>query len=237
MPMPADADGKVEEVRVKPGDKVAGRGGAGGPERAAAPPRSRRRSAEADSGQAASRAGRNGRRGNGAARTAGRSTTNGLVPAGPATRRYAREHRRQPRAKFPAPPAAAASRVDDVKGHIREPQMTAPAGRSRRRSRRFAHPPLPDFSKYGPVEKKPVSNIRKKIAENLTIAWRTVPTVTQHDLADITDLEAGRKRIIERLPKGSPKVTMTVLAVKAVRRRAEGVPALQRLARPERRRS
>ena len=39
--------------------------------------------------------------------------------------------------------------------------------------------------------------------------------VTQHDLADITDLEAGRKRIIEGLPKGAPKVTMTVLAVKA----------------------
>ena len=39
--------------------------------------------------------------------------------------------------------------------------------------------------------------------------------VTQHDLADITDLEAGRKRIVEALPKGSPKITMTVLAIKA----------------------
>ena len=39
--------------------------------------------------------------------------------------------------------------------------------------------------------------------------------VTQHDLADITDLEAGRKRIVEALPKGAPKITMTVLAIKA----------------------
>ena len=39
--------------------------------------------------------------------------------------------------------------------------------------------------------------------------------VTQHDLADITDLEAGRKRIVDALPKGSPKITMTVLAIKA----------------------
>ena len=43
-----------------------------------------------------------------------------------------------------------------------------------------------------------------------------MPMVTQHDLADITDLEAGRKRIVESLPEGAPKVTMTVLAIKAV---------------------
>src|SRR5262249_34703779 len=53
-------------------------------------------------------------------------------------------------------------------------------------------------------------------AENLTLAWHTVAAVTQYDLADITDLEAGRKRITEGAAKGSPKVTMTVLAVKAV---------------------
>jgi pyruvate dehydrogenase E2 component (dihydrolipoamide acetyltransferase) len=42
-----------------------------------------------------------------------------------------------------------------------------------------------------------------------------MPMVTQNDLADITDLEAGRKRIVETLPKGAPKITWTVLAVKA----------------------
>jgi pyruvate dehydrogenase E2 component (dihydrolipoamide acetyltransferase) len=80
----------------------------------------------------------------------------------------------------------------------------------------FALPPLPDFSKFGPVEVKEVATIRQTIAKNLTAGWRTMPMVTQHDLADITDLEAGRKRIVEGLPKGAPKVTMTVLAVKAV---------------------
>jgi pyruvate dehydrogenase E2 component (dihydrolipoamide acetyltransferase) len=39
--------------------------------------------------------------------------------------------------------------------------------------------------------------------------------VTQHDLADITELEVGRKRIVDTLPPGSPKITMTVLAIKA----------------------
>ena len=40
--------------------------------------------------------------------------------------------------------------------------------------------------------------------------------VTQHDLADVTELEAGRKRAVEAAPKGAPKITMTVLAIKAV---------------------
>ena len=40
--------------------------------------------------------------------------------------------------------------------------------------------------------------------------------MTQFDQADITDLEAGRKHIIETQPKGTPKITMTILAIKAV---------------------
>jgi pyruvate dehydrogenase E2 component (dihydrolipoamide acetyltransferase) len=100
-----------------------------------------------------------------------------------------------------------------VKNHVRK-RMTQPAPSAP--SSGLIIPPLPDFSKYGPVEKKPVSNIRRKIAENLTLSWHVAPAVTQFDLADITELEAGRKRIVENLPKGSPKITMTVLAVKAV---------------------
>ena len=79
-----------------------------------------------------------------------------------------------------------------------------------------AVPALPDFSKYGEVERKPFSALRKAIARNLTISWTVAPAVTQHDLADITELEASRKRFVESAPKGAPKVTMTVLAVKAV---------------------
>ncbi|MCS6863600.1 MAG: 2-oxo acid dehydrogenase subunit E2 [Gemmataceae bacterium] len=79
----------------------------------------------------------------------------------------------------------------------------------------FTLPPLPDFSKFGPIEVTEMPIIRQTIAKNLTIGWRTMPMVTQHELADITELEAGRKRIVEALPKGSPKITMTVLAIKA----------------------
>lgn len=152
------------------------------------------------------------------------SHTNGnnrVVAAGPATRRLARELGVN---LGEVTGTARGNRVtlDDVKGFVRNRMEGKSAGGNfpglsgKTVADSFAVPPLPDFAKFGEVERKPASGIRKKIAENLTIAWRVMPMVTQHDLADITDLEAGRKRIVDGLPKGSPKVTMTVLAVKAV---------------------
>jgi pyruvate dehydrogenase E2 component (dihydrolipoamide acetyltransferase) len=207
MPLPADADGKVEVIRVKQGDKVsigavlAVLSGAAKVEKPLAA--SRPALAPVAKPQAAAVPSGNG--------SVGTLTTTGPVPAGPATRRYAREHGVN-LTEVPGTARGGRVTVDDVKGHIRG-RMAQPAMRG---SMSSAAPPLPDFSKYGPVEKKPLSNLRKKIAENLTLAWHTVPAVTQYDLADITDLEAGRKRITEGSPKGSPKVTMTVVAIKAI---------------------
>ena len=75
--------------------------------------------------------------------------------------------------------------------------------------------PLPDFSKFGPVEKVPMSKIFRTAAANLHAAWITIPHVTQHDLADITELESARKRYLKANP-GSPKITMTAIMIKAV---------------------
>ena len=142
-----------------------------------------------------------------------------VVAAGPATRRLARE---LGVSLGEVKPSGRSGRVtlDDIKGHVKAKITAAPSAPAGPATGRivdvFAVPPLPDFAKYGEVERKPVSNIRKKIAENLTVAVRVIPSVTQNDIADITDLEAGRKRIVDGLPKGSPKVTWTVLAVKAV---------------------
>ena len=141
--------------------------------------------------------------------TPGVLTTTGLVPAGPATRQYAREHAVS-LGEVPGTARGGRVTVDDVKTHIRKRMQSSGGGGG------VSAPPMPDFSKFGPIEKKPLSNLRKKIAENLTVAATVIPAVTQFDLADITDLEAGRKRITENLPKGSPKVTMTVLAIKAI---------------------
>jgi pyruvate dehydrogenase E2 component (dihydrolipoamide acetyltransferase) len=209
MPVPADADGKVEEVKVRVGDQV--RVGAvlavlsGG---AATPQAASPKAEPAKSQPTPTKSQPTPQPNNGP--PAGVVTATGVVPAGPATRRYAREHGVN-LSEVAGTARGGRVTVDDVRGHIRGQMSAPPAARAG-----TAPPPLPDFSRYGPVEKKPLSNIRKKIAENLSIAWNAAPAVTQHDLADITDLEAGRKRITENLPKGAPKVTMTVLAVKAV---------------------
>ncbi len=146
-----------------------------------------------------------------------------LTPAGPATRRLARE---LGVALLEVGGTGRGGRVtlDNVKEFVKTERTKKPSGGGTSGSGlsgktvadSFAHPNLPDFSKYGEVERKPVSGIRKAIANNLTIAWRTIPMVTQNDLADITHLEDGRKRIVDGLPKGAPKITWTVLAVKAV---------------------
>ena len=54
--------------------------------------------------------------------------------------------------------------------------------------------PLPDFSKYGEVERKAMSGVRRKTSEHLSFAWNTIPHVTQFDKADITGLEQARKK-------------------------------------------
>lgn len=75
--------------------------------------------------------------------------------------------------------------------------------------------PLPDFSKFGPVEKQPMNKIFRMAASNLHTAWVTIPHVTQHDLSDITELESARKRYVKANPS-SPKITMTAIMIKAV---------------------
>jgi pyruvate dehydrogenase E2 component (dihydrolipoamide acetyltransferase) len=140
-----------------------------------------------------------------------------VIAAGPATRRLARELGVS-LAEIKGTGRGARVTLEDVKSFVREERKkvketsTAFSGTM---VNVFNLPPLPDFTKFGPVDVKDVAPIRQTIAKNLTIGWRTMPMVTQHDLADITELEAGRKRIVEGLPKGAPKITMTVLAIKA----------------------
>jgi pyruvate dehydrogenase E2 component (dihydrolipoamide acetyltransferase) len=141
--------------------------------------------------------------GDGAARARGPSR---LVPAGPATRRLARELGVNLEL---VPGTAPNGRVtqEDVKAYVRQlasrPAAAPAAGR--------VVPPLPDFARWGPVERKPLENVRRRTAEQVSLSWGIVPHVTQHDQADITDLEAFRKR---QEGKG-PKLTVTAFALKA----------------------
>jgi pyruvate dehydrogenase E2 component (dihydrolipoamide acetyltransferase) len=70
---------------------------------------------------------------------------------------------------------------------------------------------LPDFERWGPIERKPLNPIRRRMAEHMSLAWSQIPHVTQHDQADITDLDAFRKE-----QKGEPKLTITAFGLKAV---------------------
>jgi len=79
-------------------------------------------------------------------------------------------------------------------------------------------PPVPeiDFSKFGPVESKPLSRIRKLSAANLHRSWLNVPHVTQHDEADITDLEAFRRAHLDEARERGVRLTLLAFLMKAV---------------------
>ena len=79
-----------------------------------------------------------------------------------------------------------------------------------------APPPLPDFSRWGEVEREPMSGIRRTTATHLSTSWTTIPHVTQHDDADVTELEQLRKRFGPRVQQAGGKLTMTAIAVRVV---------------------
>ncbi len=76
--------------------------------------------------------------------------------------------------------------------------------------------PLPDFSKYGPVTREPMSGIRKATVRSMANAWSSVPMVTQFDKADTTEFEALRKRYRARAEAAGTKLTPTAVLLKMV---------------------
>src|SRR5262249_20742876 len=131
-----------------------------------------------------------------------------LVPAGPATRRLARElgvELSQVRGSAPG------GRVtqEDVKAFVRD--LTAGGAAPVRVAAPGTVPPLPDLERWGPGERRARGGIRRKTAEQMSLAWSLVPHVTQHDVADVTELEAFRKSQDGR----GPKLTVTAFALKA----------------------
>jgi pyruvate dehydrogenase E2 component (dihydrolipoyllysine-residue acetyltransferase) len=131
------------------------------------------------------------------------------VPAAPSVRRLARELGVDIRVVHGSGPGGRIS-ADDVQAYVREALSrggtSAPAMA------------LPDFARWGEVERKPMSNIRRKTAERLGYAWSVVPHVTQHDKADITALEALRKQYSPQAEKAGGKLTVTAIALKIAER-------------------
>jgi pyruvate dehydrogenase E2 component (dihydrolipoamide acetyltransferase) len=75
--------------------------------------------------------------------------------------------------------------------------------------------PQVDFAKYGPVEAKPLSRIKRISGANLARNWVMIPHVTQFDEADITDLEALRVQLNKENEKAGVKLTMLAFLIKA----------------------
>ncbi len=140
-----------------------------------------------------------------AAKPAGAPSEHKLVPAGPATRRLARELGVDLSRVHGSAPGGRVTQ-EDVKAFVRD----RAAGTAIRGPGTQA-PPLPDFERWGAVERRPLETVRRKTAEQMSLAWSLIPHVTQHDQADITVLEAFRKQQEGR----GPKLTVTAFALKA----------------------
>ena len=93
--------------------------------------------------------------------------------------------------------------IDDVKTHARQAltRSATPGAPS-------TAPALPDFSRWGPVEREPMTRVRRTVARRMSQAWQTVAHVTQHDRADVSEFEAVRKTV----KKTSPDLPLTVTA-------------------------
>ena len=128
------------------------------------------------------------------------------VAAAPSVRRFAREIGVDI-TQIPGSGPGGRISTDDVKAFAKRILTGGmlPAGG-------ISQPPLPDFSKWGSIERKPMNNIRRKTAEHLTSAWATIPHVTQFDKADITELEKLRKR----LSAPERKLTITPFILKVI---------------------
>jgi pyruvate dehydrogenase E2 component (dihydrolipoamide acetyltransferase) len=105
---------------------------------------------------------------------------------------------------------------EDVKEHARRILSSVGGAMSRPAGAPAPAAPLPDFAKWGPVERQPMSNIRRKTAEHLSHAWTAIPHVTQFDKADITPMEELRSRFRKQVEQAGGNLTVTAVLVKVI---------------------
>jgi pyruvate dehydrogenase E2 component (dihydrolipoamide acetyltransferase) len=144
------------------------------------------------------------------------------IPAAPSARRLARELGVNIQDVQGSGPGGRIS-MDDVTAYAR--RLLSGAGAPRQAP--AAADALPDFSKWGAVERKPMSGVRRTTAHRLTQAWNTVPHVFQHDRADITGIEALRKRLSKKAEaQGRAPITVTAFLIKILAAALKKYPQL-----------
>jgi len=230
MEIPASQGGVVKEVKVKVGDKVAKGsvvvvvegGAASAPaaktEAAAAPAAKAEAKAEA---KTEAKAEAPASRPAPAAALEDANLKPGQLPhASPSVRKFARElgvNLSKVKGSGPKDRITA----EDVRGFVKQAlaagPATAAAGGSADGAALGLLPwPKVDFTKFGPIEAKPLSRIKKISGANLHRNWVMIPHVTNNDEADITDLEALRVTLNKENEKSGVKVTMLAFLIKAV---------------------
>jgi pyruvate dehydrogenase E2 component (dihydrolipoamide acetyltransferase) len=136
------------------------------------------------------------------------------IPAAPHTRRLAREIGVDIYEVKGTGPGGRISE-DDVKAHAKAlVTAVAAAAQAPPRAGHFIEPKLPDFAKWGKIERVSMRGVRRKTAEHLAESWNTIPHVTQHDRADITELEQLRARFAPKAEQAGGKMTVTAIALK-----------------------
>ncbi len=223
MEVPAEADGVVQDVKVKVGDKVS-KGATilmlssetqAAPASAvqAATPRAAPAPSPQPSAPAPVQTSPQPQAAAPLPQQPAPPSADGIVHAGPAIRRFARELGVDLQKLRGTGPNGRVTREDVqafVKGALQSGTGTS-AG--------FAGlPPWPklDFAQYGAVERKPLSRIKKLSGPNLHRNWVQIPHITNYDEADVTSIEALRNEVnAEQAKSGGPKLTMLAFLVRA----------------------
>ena len=146
----------------------------------------------------------------------------GPVPATPATRRLARELGVDLGIVSATGPGGRVT-DDDVRAATggAERRPVAPAGQAPERGaiakplRSVGVEPLPRFEQWGPVERQPLSHLRRTIAERMTLSATLIPHVTHFDRADVTELDAIIRRNVEPARERGLTLTLTSFLLKA----------------------
>jgi pyruvate dehydrogenase E2 component (dihydrolipoamide acetyltransferase) len=219
MEVPAEADGVVQDVKVKVGDKVSqgmtivligtaeatpAPATASPAQPSPAPPAAKPAPPLAPPSSTA-------------------STSDGPVHASPSIRRFARELGVELSALRGSGPNGRVTR-DDVQEFVKQ-SLRAGSGAGGVPGPFANLPAWPkvDFAQYGAIERKPLSRIKKLSGPNLHRNWLQIPHITNYDEADVTSIEELRSEVnAQQAKSGGPKLTMLAFLIRA------SVAALQR---------